>query len=251
MLRGWRGALRLDEVVRLSHPTSILATVTASLLAATLAQDITRELNALEQAAPRPLPPEPPTSPPTPPTPRSSTKPPATTTDPDLAGERARADLLRRSVADGAHFPRTRGPRQGGACWRPTRAATSRTRHRAGHSRWCTRSRPRSLGPKRHRPAAQDRPAHALATLTPRTDAASPRRSRTPPRQGDRVGAPPGWCHIGRLRLRDRSDLRMHDASMRCKRNHRGHGWRRWLLGGGLHERFVVVSTYLALVGDV
>jgi hypothetical protein len=51
MLRGWRGALRLDEVVRLSHPTSILATVTASLLAATLAQDITRELNALEQAA--------------------------------------------------------------------------------------------------------------------------------------------------------------------------------------------------------
>jgi putative transposase len=49
MFRGWRGALRLDEVVRLSHPKSIVAAITASLLAATLAQDITRELNALEQ----------------------------------------------------------------------------------------------------------------------------------------------------------------------------------------------------------
>jgi putative transposase len=48
MFRGWRGALRLDEVIRLSHPKSIIAAVTASLLAATLAQDITRELNALE-----------------------------------------------------------------------------------------------------------------------------------------------------------------------------------------------------------
>lgn len=57
MFRGWRGALRLDEVVRLSHPKSILAAVTASLLAATLAQDITRELNALEQAAAAALPP--------------------------------------------------------------------------------------------------------------------------------------------------------------------------------------------------
>lgn len=51
MFRGWRGALRLDEVMRLSHPKSILAAVTAALLAATLAQDLTRELNALEEAA--------------------------------------------------------------------------------------------------------------------------------------------------------------------------------------------------------
>ena len=51
MFRGWRGALRLDEVARLSHPKSVVAAVTASLLAATLAQDITRELNALEQVA--------------------------------------------------------------------------------------------------------------------------------------------------------------------------------------------------------
>jgi len=51
MFRGWHGALRLDEVVRLSHPESIRAAVTASLLAATLAQDLTRQVNALEQAA--------------------------------------------------------------------------------------------------------------------------------------------------------------------------------------------------------
>jgi putative transposase len=51
MFRGWRGALRLDEVIRLSHPTSIIAAVTASLLAATLAQDITRELNAIEDGS--------------------------------------------------------------------------------------------------------------------------------------------------------------------------------------------------------
>jgi putative transposase len=51
MFRGWRGALRLDEVIRLSHPQSIIAAVTASLLAATLAQDITRELNALEETS--------------------------------------------------------------------------------------------------------------------------------------------------------------------------------------------------------
>ncbi len=50
MFRGWRGALRLDEVMRLSHPTSLQAAVTASLLAAALAQDITCELNALEAA---------------------------------------------------------------------------------------------------------------------------------------------------------------------------------------------------------
>jgi len=57
MFRGWRGALRLDEVVRLSHPRSIVAAVTASLLAATLGQDITRELNALEEAATAAFPP--------------------------------------------------------------------------------------------------------------------------------------------------------------------------------------------------
>lgn len=51
MFRGWRGALRLDEVIRLSHPKSIQAAVTASLLAATLGQDITRQLNALEETA--------------------------------------------------------------------------------------------------------------------------------------------------------------------------------------------------------
>ena len=50
MFRGWRGALRLDEVQRLSHPQSLLAAVTASLLAATFAQDITRELLALDRA---------------------------------------------------------------------------------------------------------------------------------------------------------------------------------------------------------
>ena len=42
MFRGWRGALRLYEVTRLSHPTSVVAAVTASLLAATLAQDVSR-----------------------------------------------------------------------------------------------------------------------------------------------------------------------------------------------------------------
>ena len=57
MFRGWRGALRLDEVVRLSHPKSLIAAVTASLLAATLAQDITRELNGLEQRAAGAFPP--------------------------------------------------------------------------------------------------------------------------------------------------------------------------------------------------
>jgi putative transposase len=51
MFRGWRGALRLDEVIRLSHPKSIIAAVTASLLAATLAQDITLELNGLEETS--------------------------------------------------------------------------------------------------------------------------------------------------------------------------------------------------------
>lgn len=93
MFRGWRGALRLDEVIRLSHPKSITAAVTASLLAATLAQDITRELNALEEA--------------------SVAFPPGAADDhsvtdvheatkhanADLVGDRARADLLRRRTA--------------------------------------------------------------------------------------------------------------------------------------------------------
>ena len=50
MFRGWRGALRLDEVARLSNAKSIVAAVTALLLAVTLAQDITRGLVALDQA---------------------------------------------------------------------------------------------------------------------------------------------------------------------------------------------------------
>jgi putative transposase len=54
MFRGWRGALRLDEVIRLSHPTSITAAVTASLLAATLAQEVTRELTTLDRAVATP-----------------------------------------------------------------------------------------------------------------------------------------------------------------------------------------------------
>jgi putative transposase len=54
MFRGWRGALRLDEVRRLSHPKSLLAAVTASLLAATLAQDITNALVTLDRAAATP-----------------------------------------------------------------------------------------------------------------------------------------------------------------------------------------------------
>jgi hypothetical protein len=48
--RGWRGALRLDEVRRLAHPQSLNAAVTASLLAAVLAQQITATLNQLAAA---------------------------------------------------------------------------------------------------------------------------------------------------------------------------------------------------------
>jgi putative transposase len=54
MFRGWRGALRLDEVIRLSHPKSITAAVTASLLAATLAQEVTRELTTLDRTVATP-----------------------------------------------------------------------------------------------------------------------------------------------------------------------------------------------------
>lgn len=48
---GWKGALRLDEVRRLKHPVSLEVAVTASLLAAVLAQRITSVLNDLEQIA--------------------------------------------------------------------------------------------------------------------------------------------------------------------------------------------------------
>jgi hypothetical protein len=47
--RGWKGALRLDEVKRLQHPLSLDAAITASLLAATFAQKITNAVNALER----------------------------------------------------------------------------------------------------------------------------------------------------------------------------------------------------------
>ena len=45
--RGWRGALRLDEVRRLNHPLSLEAVVLASLLAAVLTQRITTGLEHL------------------------------------------------------------------------------------------------------------------------------------------------------------------------------------------------------------
>jgi hypothetical protein len=46
--RGWRGALRLDEVRRLTHTQSLDAAVTASLLAAALAHELTHLVNDLE-----------------------------------------------------------------------------------------------------------------------------------------------------------------------------------------------------------
>jgi putative transposase len=46
--RGWRGALRLDEVRRLEHEQSLDAAVTASLLAAALAHELTEIVNDLE-----------------------------------------------------------------------------------------------------------------------------------------------------------------------------------------------------------
>jgi hypothetical protein len=48
--RGWRGAMRLDEVRRLSNPSSLAAAVLASLLAAVMVQDITQGLNHLAAA---------------------------------------------------------------------------------------------------------------------------------------------------------------------------------------------------------
>lgn len=47
--RGWRGALRLDEVRRLENPKSLDAAVTASLLAAALAHDLTEIVNDLAE----------------------------------------------------------------------------------------------------------------------------------------------------------------------------------------------------------
>ena len=49
--RGWKGALRLDEVKRMRHPLALEAAVTASLLAGTLTQEITRTVNELERLA--------------------------------------------------------------------------------------------------------------------------------------------------------------------------------------------------------
>lgn len=47
--RGWRGALRLDEVRRLANADSLDAAVTASLLAAALAHDLTQIVNDLAE----------------------------------------------------------------------------------------------------------------------------------------------------------------------------------------------------------
>lgn len=47
--RGWRGALRLDEVRRLANSQSLDAAVTASLLAAALAHDLTQIVNDLAE----------------------------------------------------------------------------------------------------------------------------------------------------------------------------------------------------------
>jgi hypothetical protein len=50
LFRGWRGAVRLDEVRRLSHPTSLDLAVTSSLLAALLGRDIHAGLERLARA---------------------------------------------------------------------------------------------------------------------------------------------------------------------------------------------------------
>ena len=50
--RNWKGAVRLDEVRRLEHPASLEVAITASLLAAVLARDMSAGLERLaEQAA--------------------------------------------------------------------------------------------------------------------------------------------------------------------------------------------------------
>ncbi len=58
--RGLKGGLRLDEVRRLAHPDSLDVIVSASLLGAVLARDLTTRLNALsaaESASPEAFPP--------------------------------------------------------------------------------------------------------------------------------------------------------------------------------------------------
>lgn len=49
LFRDWKGAMRLDEVRHLSHPLSLQAAVTASLLASVLARDIHHSLEYLAQ----------------------------------------------------------------------------------------------------------------------------------------------------------------------------------------------------------
>jgi hypothetical protein len=46
-IRNWKGGVRLDQVRRLSHPQSLLAAVSASLLAAVLSREIAAGLDAL------------------------------------------------------------------------------------------------------------------------------------------------------------------------------------------------------------
>jgi IS4 transposase len=45
--RNWKGGVRLDQVRRLSHPESLDVAITASMLAALLARDVTTHLNEL------------------------------------------------------------------------------------------------------------------------------------------------------------------------------------------------------------
>lgn len=49
LFRDWKGAMRLDEVRRLSHPLSLQAAITASLLAAALSRQIHHQLEQLTQ----------------------------------------------------------------------------------------------------------------------------------------------------------------------------------------------------------
>ena len=52
--RGWRGAMNLDEVRRLSHPLSLEAIILASLLAAVLAQQINHRAPTARRRGSRP-----------------------------------------------------------------------------------------------------------------------------------------------------------------------------------------------------
>ena len=47
--RNWKGAVRLDEVKRLTHPVSLQVAVTTSLLAAMLARDFSAGLDRIAQ----------------------------------------------------------------------------------------------------------------------------------------------------------------------------------------------------------